>query len=207
MVVVAALAVVLVMSISVSKGQYELVGLKNQQQTCTRSTSHCEQDIAAKQAPQELVAQAAALGMVPAGTTGQIDVRTKKVSGSPQPASADTKGLVVIPPALDRHAGRPPCPWPAPRPLSPATRTSVQPEANESPEGKRFRTSPCGRCDSGTQRRHHPGPAREGRLGFNAQANITSGGIAAPTAISARNGSSGTETRPVSTRCNCTTTE
>jgi hypothetical protein len=99
-VVVTAMAVVLVMSISVSKGQYELVGLKSQQSDLYKVNQSLEQDIAAKQAPQELVAQAAALGMVPATTTGQIDVRTKQVSGSPQPASADTKGLAVIPPAL-----------------------------------------------------------------------------------------------------------
>ena len=100
MVIVAALTVVLVMSISVAKGQYELVGLKNQQADLLKSNQSLEQEIAAKSAPQELVASAAALGMVPAGTTGQIDVRTKSVSGSPQPASADTKGLVSIPPAL-----------------------------------------------------------------------------------------------------------
>ncbi|PYI38579.1 hypothetical protein CVS30_09630 [Arthrobacter psychrolactophilus] len=100
MVIVAAMAVVLVISISVSKGQYELVGLKNQQQDLYKVNQSLRQDIAAKQAPQELVAQASALGMVPASTTGQIDVRTKQVSGSPQPASADTKGLVVLPPAL-----------------------------------------------------------------------------------------------------------
>ena len=100
MVVVAALSVVLVMSISVSKGQYELVGLKNQQSDLIKANQTLEQGIAAKQAPQELVAHAAALGMVPAASTGQIDVRTKTVSGSPQPASADTIGLVSIPPAL-----------------------------------------------------------------------------------------------------------
>lgn len=100
MVIVAALAVVLVMSISVSKGQYELVGLKNQQTDLLKANQTLEQEIAAKSAPQELVASAAALGMVPADTTGQIDVRTKTVSGSPQPAKSDTKGLINIPPAL-----------------------------------------------------------------------------------------------------------
>lgn len=100
LVIVAALSVVLVMSISVAQGQYELVGLKNQQADLMKANQSLEQEIAAKSAPQELVASAAALGMVPAGTAGQIDVRTKSVSGSPQPASADTKGLVSIPPAL-----------------------------------------------------------------------------------------------------------
>ncbi len=99
LVVVAAMSVVLIMSISVSKGQYELVGLKSQQSDLLKSNQALQQEIAAKQAPQKLVVSAAALGMVPAGTTGQIDVRTQTVSGSPQPAPADVKGLVVIPPA------------------------------------------------------------------------------------------------------------
>lgn len=96
---VAFLALALVMSIQVSKGQYELVGLKNTQLDLHKSNQALEQELAAKAAPQKLVANAAALGMVPAGETGQIDVRTQKVSGSPQAAKADTKGLVRIPEA------------------------------------------------------------------------------------------------------------
>jgi len=97
--VVAALSAVLVMSVSVSQGQYELVALKTQQSNLEKSNQALELDLTARVAPQSLVAKAAAMGMVPAATTGQIDVRTKKVTGNPQPASADTKGLVVIPPA------------------------------------------------------------------------------------------------------------
>lgn len=100
LVILAATAVVLGTSISVSKGQYELVGLKNQQSDLHKANQTLEQEIAARQAPQNLVSRAAALGMVPAGTTGQIDVRSKTVSGSPLPATADTKGLASIPPAL-----------------------------------------------------------------------------------------------------------
>lgn len=121
LVIVAALSVVLVMSISVSKGQYELVGLKNEQADLYKANQTLEQDIAAKQAPQELVARAATLGMVPAGTAGQIDVRTGKVSGAPQPASADTKGLASIPPALiDKPVVAAPVAEAAALPLSPA---------------------------------------------------------------------------------------
>ncbi len=125
LVIAAALSVVLIMSISVSKGQYELVGLKNQQADLTKANQTMEQEIAAKAAPQELVAQAVALGMVPAGTTGQIDIRTKTVSGSPQPAAPDTKGLVIIPPALidTPHVIAPVEEAPA-EPLSPAAKAS-----------------------------------------------------------------------------------
>lgn len=132
MVVLAALSVVLVMSISVSKGQYELVGLKNQQTDLFKANQSLEQEIAAKQAPQELVARAVALGMVPAGTTGQIDVRTQKVSGAPQPAAADTKGLVIIPPALvDKPQPAPAAeaPQAVQQPLSPAAQAEVDEKA------------------------------------------------------------------------------
>ncbi|WP_343320057.1 hypothetical protein AAFM46_06205 [Arthrobacter sp. TMP15] len=131
LVVVAALTVVLVMSISVTKGQYELVGLKNQQSDLLKANQTMEQEIAAKQAPQELVSRAAALGMVPAGSTGQIDVRTKKVSGSPQPASPDTKGLVSIPPALiDKPVPAADTP-PAVVPLSPGAITQKEQAAQK----------------------------------------------------------------------------
>lgn len=129
MVVVAALSVVLIMSISVSKGQYELVGLKNQQSDLYKSNQTLEQEIAAKQAPQELVSRAAGLGMVPAGTAGQIDVRSGKVSGSPQPAAADTKGLVSIPPALIDKPVAAPAAGEAVVPLSPAAKAEKVAEA------------------------------------------------------------------------------
>ena len=133
--IMAAMAVVLVMSISVSKGQYELVGLKNQQSELIKANQTMEQEIAAQQAPQELAARAAALGMVPAGTTGQIDVRTKTVSGSPLPATADTKGLVNIPAAvIDK-----PRPQPAAEaPLSPAAQAGAAKDkpADKSSEAK-----------------------------------------------------------------------
>lgn len=124
LVIVAALSVVLVMSISVSKGQYELVGLKNQQAELKKANQTMEQEIAAKAAPQELVAQAVALGMVPAATTGAIDIRSKTVSGTPQPAPADTKGLVIIAPALiDKPHESAPAAQEPQGPLSPAATT------------------------------------------------------------------------------------
>lgn len=139
MVVLVAMSVVLVMSISVSKGQYELVDLKGRQTTLMKSNQALEQEIAAKQAPQKLVVDAAALGMVPAGTTGQIDVRSQTVSGAPQPAPADAKGLVVIPPAMVEKPKAPA--EKAPGPQSPAAQEAAKdsgapaakPEANPAP--------------------------------------------------------------------------
>ncbi|NVN00219.1 hypothetical protein [Arthrobacter sp. SDTb3-6] len=103
--VLGALTAVLVMSVSVSQGQYQLVDLKNQQVALEKSNQALDLELSAKEAPQALVAQATAMGMVPAAAPGQIDVRTKRVTGNPQPASADTKGLVVLPPA---DVNRPP---------------------------------------------------------------------------------------------------
>ncbi|ALE05467.1 hypothetical protein AL755_08225 [Arthrobacter sp. ERGS1:01] len=96
---VAALSAVLIMSVSVSQGQYDLVGLKDQQSALQKSNQALELQLSAEEAPQSLVARAAGMGMVPAATTGQIDVRTKKVTGNPQPAVPETKGLVALAPA------------------------------------------------------------------------------------------------------------
>ncbi|MHA7304596.1 hypothetical protein ACX80E_05015 [Arthrobacter sp. TMN-49] len=130
LVILAATAVVLGTSISVSKGQYELVGLKNQQSDLHKANQTLEQEIAARQAPQNLVSEAASLGMVPAGTTGQIDVRSKTVSGSPLPAAADTKGLASIPPALiDTPIAVAPAPV-----LSPAAAESAEKNPKPTPK-------------------------------------------------------------------------
>ncbi|WP_113717496.1 hypothetical protein [Arthrobacter dokdonensis] len=96
---VGALAAVLVMSVSVSEGQYQLVDLKNQQSALEKSNQALQLNLSAQEAPQSLVARAVGMGMVPAATSGQIDVRTKKVTGAPLPAAADTKPLSVLPPA------------------------------------------------------------------------------------------------------------
>ncbi|RAN74436.1 hypothetical protein B5P43_28620 [Bacillus sp. SRB_336] len=104
---VGALAAVLVMSVSVSEGQYQLVDLKNQQSTLEKSNQALQLNLSAQEAPQSLVARAAGMGMVPAATSGQIDVRTKKVTGAPLPAAADTKPLSVLPPADINQPVRP----------------------------------------------------------------------------------------------------
>lgn len=97
---VGALAAVLIMSVSVSQGQYQLVDLKAAQSQLANANQAHELELVGNQAPQNLVSRAVSMGMVPAGSTGQIDVRTQKVTGNPTPALADTKGLVTIPPAV-----------------------------------------------------------------------------------------------------------
>ncbi|WP_125615613.1 hypothetical protein [Specibacter cremeus] len=96
---VLALAAVLVINVSVSQGQYELVALKAHQDDLAKSNQDLEQKLGAATAPQNLVERAKGLGMVPATSMGQINADTGTVSGNPQPAKAGTEGLAVIPPA------------------------------------------------------------------------------------------------------------
>lgn len=115
MLIVAAMSAVLIMSVSVSQGQYTIVALKSQQSDLKKSNQGLEQDLGAKEAPQSLVANATGMGMVPATSTGQIDIRTKAVTGNPLPAAAGAQGLASIPPAMI-DTPRPAVPAPADAP-------------------------------------------------------------------------------------------
>ncbi|MBG0741412.1 hypothetical protein IV500_18780 [Paeniglutamicibacter antarcticus] len=98
---VAALATVLVLNISVSSGQYQLVELRATQVDLVKTNQDLTQQVQDAQAPQNLVAKATELGMVSSTSMGQIDVETKSVSGTPKAAVAGDKPLVAIaPPAV-----------------------------------------------------------------------------------------------------------
>lgn len=99
---VAALMVVLVLNISVSSGQYQLVQLRDRQAELLKSNQDLAQQVQNAQAPQNLVSKATDLGMVPASSMGQIDLDTMTVSGNPKPATDADKPLAVIaPPAVN----------------------------------------------------------------------------------------------------------
>ncbi|MFI5084346.1 MAG: hypothetical protein ACHP7K_00295 [Actinomycetales bacterium] len=93
---VAALATVLVLNISVSTGQYELVRLHAQQADLLKGNQELTQQVQNNQAPQNLVNKAADLGMVTSTTVGQIDLKTMTVSGTPVPAPAGDKTKSLI---------------------------------------------------------------------------------------------------------------
>lgn len=127
---VAALATVLVLNISVSSGQYELVKLKNDQSTLSKANQDLTQQLQDAQAPQNLAAKAQELGMVAAPLIGQINVDAGTVAGNPTPAAKQDKPLPIIAapavPGIGQTAN------PATKPADPppaTTPTSGQPNA------------------------------------------------------------------------------
>lgn len=95
-VLAAALAAVLMLNISVSGTQYELVQLRNQQTALSQENEALVLAIEAKEAPQNLAAAATKLGMVSSPTFGTIELDSKKVTGTPEPATDGPKPEVLI---------------------------------------------------------------------------------------------------------------
>ncbi|MFP3579491.1 hypothetical protein SB659_07890 [Arthrobacter sp. SIMBA_036] len=101
----AALLTVLVLNISVSTAQYQLVQLKAQAATLDKENQDLTQQKQSFEAPQNLAAKAAELGMVASTVKGQIDVNTMTVTGKAVPAvKGDAPGAVIAPPALSGQA-------------------------------------------------------------------------------------------------------
>jgi hypothetical protein len=92
----AALAAVLMLNISVSGTQYELVQLRNQQVALSQQNDALVLEIEGKEAPQNLAAAATKLDMVSSPTFGTIDLESKKVTGTPEPAKEGPKPEVLI---------------------------------------------------------------------------------------------------------------
>ncbi|THJ67548.1 hypothetical protein E8P82_05525 [Arthrobacter echini] len=96
-----ALATVLMLNISVSGTQYELVRLRNEQVALTQQNEALVLEIQTRQAPQNLAARAAKLGMVPSPSFGTIDLESKRVTGVPEPAVEGSEpGVLIAPPNL-----------------------------------------------------------------------------------------------------------
>ncbi|MHA7208283.1 hypothetical protein [Arthrobacter sp. MDT1-65] len=92
----AALAAVLMLNISVSGTQYELVQLRNQQVALSQQNDALVLEIEGKEAPQNLAAAATKLGMVSSPTFGTIELDARKVTGTPEPATEGPKPEVLI---------------------------------------------------------------------------------------------------------------
>ncbi|MGX1161531.1 cell division protein FtsL [Arthrobacter sp. SLBN-100] len=92
-----ALVAVLVLNISVSTAQYQLVELRAAQSTLTKQNQDLTQQVQSFEAPQNLAAQATKLGMVPSTVKGQIDLSTLSVTGKATPAVKDGAAGAVIP--------------------------------------------------------------------------------------------------------------
>ncbi len=92
-----ALVMVLVLNIQVSSAQYSLVQLKSTQSTLTKENQELTQQVQNFEAPQNLAAKAAQLGMVASPAKGQIDLSTLSVTGNATPAAAGVPVGAVIP--------------------------------------------------------------------------------------------------------------
>jgi cell division protein FtsL len=96
-----ALLAVLVLNISVSTAQYQLVELRSKQSTLTKQNQDLTQQVQSYEAPQNLAAKASDLGMVASTVKGQIDLSTLAVTGKATPAvKGGAAGAVIPAPAI-----------------------------------------------------------------------------------------------------------
>ena len=96
-----ALLAVLVLNISVSTAQYQLVELRSKQSTLTKQNQDLTQQVQSFEAPQNLAAKASDLGMVASTVKGQIDLSTLAVTGKATPAvKGGAAGAVIPAPAI-----------------------------------------------------------------------------------------------------------
>ncbi|MDN3481685.1 hypothetical protein QMA10_07075 [Arthrobacter sp. APC 3897] len=91
------LGAVLLLNISVSSGQYQLVQLQNERTELAQRNEALTQQLENHQAPQVLAAEAAELGMVTSSSFGSIDLQTLAVTGDPVPAEEADAPAVLIP--------------------------------------------------------------------------------------------------------------
>ena len=100
LVVLAALAAVLVMNITMSNRQYALLDLRQEQQAVTETNERLAEQVGHLEAPQNLAARADALGMVAPAGTASVDAGTGQFSGEAQAAQdGDISATYVAPPA------------------------------------------------------------------------------------------------------------
>ncbi|HET8879007.1 MAG TPA: hypothetical protein VFN00_06100 [Arthrobacter sp.] len=96
-----ALMAVLVLNISVSSAQYQLVELRAKQNTLNKQNQDLTQQVQNYDAPQNLAAKATELGMVASTSKGQIDLSTLSVTGKAKPAAkSDAPSAVIAAPAV-----------------------------------------------------------------------------------------------------------
>ena len=108
-VLVIALLAVLVVNISVSNRQYDMVGLKNEQLDLTQTNERLRQQVEHLEAPQNLAAEAKRLGMVRPGDIAAIDLSTGQVTGAATSAAGEDRpgGLVAAPSGPDARTEAP----------------------------------------------------------------------------------------------------
>lgn len=93
---VLALATILVLNIQISGGQYRLVELRAQEQALSQHNESLTQDLEFYGAPQNLAVMASDLGMVPAESSGTVDLTDGTVEGDPQPAQPEEDHTILV---------------------------------------------------------------------------------------------------------------
>ncbi|MDY6055569.1 hypothetical protein [Micrococcus sp.] len=104
--VLAALAAALVLNISMSNRQYELVDLRRQQAELSETNQRLAEQVGYLQAPQNLAARADALGMVTSGGTSTIDVATGAVTEAPAGGRSEQVSATFVAPPANADAVR-----------------------------------------------------------------------------------------------------
>ncbi len=101
------LLLVLVVNITVSNRQFELLELKEKQTEVTEANELLGQRVSYLESPQNLAVRAEALGLVRASGTASVDVADQRVTGQAEAASEqEGSAMFVAPPApLDRPVG------------------------------------------------------------------------------------------------------
>lgn len=92
--VVAILIAQLLISIGLSDGAYELSSIQSEQKQVSREKAMLQEKLRVLDSPQNLAANAEALGMVKGGSPVYLDQQNATIQGSPQAASAE-QGVIV----------------------------------------------------------------------------------------------------------------
>lgn len=155
------LGAVLLLNISVSSGQYQLVQLQNERTELAQRNEALTQQLENHEAPQVLASAAADLGMVTSSTFGSIDLETLAVTGDPVPAEEGTAPLVLVP-----------APNVLTQPIAPAG-ASPAPAAEESVRAAEAREAEAAQAAAGEDGDAVPAPAEQ-------EADLNGGTIPAP---------------------------
>lgn len=97
--IIATLAVILILNVRISDGQYRLVELRSQERSLAQEAEALTQDLEFYEAPQNLAVAAGNEGMVTSDSEGVIDLTNDEITGDPQPAGEreDSEILVAQP--------------------------------------------------------------------------------------------------------------
>ena len=105
-VLLAALAAVLVMNITMSNRQYALLDLREEQQAVTEVNERLAEQVGYLEAPQNLAARADALGMVAPAGTASVDAATGEFRGEAQAAREGGVSATFVAPPANADAAR-----------------------------------------------------------------------------------------------------